>query len=234
MNQTLNCNVYPQRPDAVLLDLDGTLLDTVPIILQSFRTACKEITGIDLADEEMTPLLGMNDVDTRSHFVTKFNDERFPYELIRYRQGFIQTELFAASIQIKAGGEEILQVLKREDIVFGIHTGGSRLETELKLRSSGLAREVRSYVTGDQVSHGKPSPQILLMLKELLKEAEASQIKRQLNHCLVVGDGINDIRAGRNASMKTAYIPDRGREEEVVSLSDHVFTSLNELSQRLL
>lgn len=235
MNQTLiTHNTAPTfiRPSGVLFDLDGTLINTVPKVLESFRLACLEVTGIDLSEEAMVPLLGMNDADTQKHFAREYDDDGFPYSAIRERQKSIQVELFSTGIPFMPGALDCLEEVRRLGIPFGVHTGSTLAEAKFKLAKSGLEQEVRLYVAGDDVSKGKPAPDILLKLLDLMREAPRGKVVPS-RECLVIGDSRNDITAGKSAGMRTAYVPDRYSCKDALSLSDHTFTNLREFASHL-
>ncbi len=178
--------------DPVVFDLDGTVVDTVELIVQSFRYATRTVLGVVLPDEVITagvgqPLMGQMERLSADHaqelydVYREYNHRRHD-ELIRGYDGVA----------------EVLDGLKAAGRRLGIVTSKSRDTTAMAFRAVGLRQHFDVVVTASDSTEHKPSPVPLrLCLERLGAEAVGS---------LYVGDSPVDIEAGRAAGMATAAV----------------------------
>jgi N-acetyl-D-muramate 6-phosphate phosphatase len=182
------------RFDAVLFDLDGTLVDSAPDLagaVNDLRTA----HGLaELPFELLRPMVGAG---ARGMVGVAFGvapgDARFPGLrddfLDRYEQRLLQETLVFASV------EPLLQGLDAAAMRWGIVTNKAmRFARPLV---EGLALHVRAaaLIGGDSTPHAKPHPEPLLEAARRMGVAPA--------RCVYVGDDLRDVQAGRAAGMAT-------------------------------
>ena len=119
---------------------------------------------------------------------------------------------------------EILDMLKARKIPCGIATSNSRVLTEAILKSHRIEDYFSSMVTGDEIIHGKPNPEVYL---EAAKRLGVSP-----GRCLVFEDIPFGIIAGKRAGMTVCAVEDeysvKDREEKI-RLADFYIESYEEL-----
>ncbi len=178
--------------DPVIFDLDGTVVDTVELIVESFRYATRTVLGEQLPDEVITagvgqPLMAqMERLSPRNacelYYVYREYNHRRHDELIR---GY-------------AGVEEMLQALKAAGRKLGIVTSKSEDTTAMAFRAIGLKEHFDAVVTASDTTEHKPSPvPIRLCLERLGAVADTA---------IYVGDSPVDILAGAAAGTTTAAV----------------------------
>jgi beta-phosphoglucomutase-like phosphatase (HAD superfamily) len=97
---------------------------------------------------------------------------------------------------------------------------------EKELADAGLLPFFDRVVGGDQVSRSKPHPDIFLRAAEALGE--------QAEHCLVIEDSFNGVRAGRAAGMQVIMVPDLLQPDgEMRSLAGAVEPSLLHVLEKM-
>ena len=89
---------------------------------------------------------------------------------------------------------------RREDVAIAVATSTESDDAAFTLRSAGLDARFRVIVTGDQVAHGKPAPDIYLEAARRLQMAPAQ--------CVALEDSEAGIVAARRAGMVPLLIPD--------------------------
>jgi len=178
--------------DPIVFDLDGTVVDTVELIVESFRYATRTVLGEVLPDEVITagvgqPLMLQMERLSASH-------ARELYDVYREYNHRRHDEL----IRGYEGVAEMLDGLRAAGRRLGIVTSKSRDTTEMAFRAVGLRERFDVVVTASDTSEHKPSPApLLLCLGRLGATAERS---------LYVGDSPFDIVAGAAAGMATAAV----------------------------
>ncbi|MCV6589006.1 MAG: HAD-IA family hydrolase [Marinobacterium sp.] len=180
--------------DAVLFDLDGTLLDTAPDFFWTINTLLAE-EGRPAMD--FPALRAQVSHGARAMVQTAFDltlddpafNQLHPRMLALYEQHLdVDTVLFD-------GLDALLEVLESASIPWGIVTNKPERYTTPLLNGLGLASRAGSVICPDQVNQRKPDPESLFLACRELKVRPA--------HCVYVGDHIRDIEAGRRAGMCT-------------------------------
>jgi N-acetyl-D-muramate 6-phosphate phosphatase len=180
--------------EAVLFDLDGTLVDTAPDLVRVLNL---------LLREEGRPCMpyavARNEVSNGALGLIRlgFGGEPAERELQRLRQRFLV--LYQRNICINSfifhGLSDILSALSEIHLRWGIVTNKPRAFTEPLLQRLGLDRHAACVVSGDSLPQRKPHPAPLqLASRELGLPAE---------RCIYVGDAQRDIEAGHAAGMAT-------------------------------
>lgn len=166
---------------AVLFDLDGTLIDTVELIRISFRYATKTVLGEALPDEVTMANVGQP-------LATQFHDmaPQHASELLRvYRafNGAHHDELARAY----AGTLETLRELRRRGVPMGVVTSKGTESAMRGIEHFGIAEFMETVVTADDVSRHKPDPYPLCVAADRMGVA--------LGYCIYVGDSPHDMQA---------------------------------------
>lgn len=207
---------------AVLFDMDGTVFDTEPIYRRCWIHAAKEV-GFDVdMDLFFARVCGLNMTDIAA-CVYHFYGEDTPFEEIRtLRRGYLDKELESGVLPFKSGAPEIFGELKKRGIKIALATSTGRKMVDRYLQMSGLEGVFDVIMTGESVVHGKPHPEIFLTAAERLGAAP--------EHCVVVEDSYNGIKAGHAAGMHTVMVPDlQPCTEEIASLLWHRCNTLTDI-----
>lgn len=177
----------------VLLDLDGTLLDTAPDMAGALNRLRSERQLEALAFAAIRPHV--------SHGAAALVRIGFPSAaeavMVELRARFLEIyhEDLASGTTIFPGFEPVLRALEERGIPWGIVTNKPAFLTDPLLAKLHLDRRAACVVSGDTVAERKPHPAPLLHAATLLGLEPAS--------CLYVGDAERDVQAGRAAGMLT-------------------------------
>jgi pyrophosphatase PpaX len=173
--------------DCVLFDLDGTLIDSVELILASFRHATAEVLGEALPDEVMMCNVG---VPLRTQ-MAEFSPDHVDELLAAYREhnGRVHDELLGEY----PGTEEALERLSEAGFAMGVVTSKSAPVARRGLERYGLQKFFGAVVAMEDTDRHKPEPDPLLRAAELLGY--------EAGRCAYVGDAPQDILAAKAAGM---------------------------------
>lgn len=184
---------------AVVLDMDGLMLDTEPIYKASWQQACAEL-GFDLSDAAHASLLGRPNADCERELVRWFGSA-FPLERFQVRwQELWRALADGRGIPTKPGLDAFLSFVEESELMRAVATSSERDVTEFTLGRAGLTDRFDAIVTGDQVSQGKPAPDIYLEAARQLAEDPAN--------CIALEDSSAGVLAAAAAGMRTICIPD--------------------------
>jgi phosphoglycolate phosphatase len=179
--------------DALLLDLDGTLLDTAPDMGGALNLLRAEHGLEPLPHPAIRPVV--------SHGAVRLVALGFPeatgdeFERLRLRFLDIYAANLAVGTRVFPGFDTVLGTLEARGVPWGIVTNKPGWLTDPLLAALGLAGRAACAVSGDTVAERKPHPLPLLHA--------ASLIGVPTSRCVYVGDAERDIQAGRAAGMTT-------------------------------
>ncbi|MCC6718653.1 MAG: HAD family phosphatase [Acetobacteraceae bacterium] len=188
----------PRTPAAVVLDMDGTLLDTESIYIRTFLETAATL-GFPLPEAFLHTLVGLPGSDFQTRLRAHLGED-FPYAEHRRLYLARRTELLDAGIGIKPGALELLDHLEAARMPMAIATAATRANAEENLARSGLRHRFAVVLTRDDVEHSKPRPDLFLRA--------AAGIGIAPQHCLAVEDSHNGVRAAHAAGMMTVMVPD--------------------------
>ncbi len=175
---------------ALLLDIDGTLMDTFDAILEAMNLAIAP-TGIPpLRAEELRPLIGIP-VQRQMKLLRDTVTPEAAAIADRYYREFHR--LVDRGVRLYPGVRETLEALRDRRIA----TMSTRRRDEARhmLGVAGIDRYFRAIVGGDEVARPKPDPDLPLHAARALRATPAEAV--------VVGDAPVDIEAGRAAGTWT-------------------------------
>lgn len=183
---------------AVIFDLDGSLVDS----MWMWRAIDIEYLGrfgIPLPEDLQSCIEGMSFSETAVYFKEHFP---IPDSIDRIKEDWnrMAWDKYANEVPLKPGIPEFLERCREEGIKLGIATSNSRQLVENIAKVHNLRDYFSCIMTGCDVAHGKPSPDIYLAVAEAL-DCPPSQ-------CLVFEDIIPGIQAGKAAGMRVCAVED--------------------------
>ena len=193
----------------VLLDLDGTLLDTAPDMARAVNALRSEqaLPALTLADIRPHVSHGSNAV-VRAGFPEAPADE---FERLRARFLQLYRDALAVDTRLFDGFAQVLDTLDTHGVRWGIVTNKPGWLTAPLMQAMGLAARAACLISGDTLPVRKPDPLPLL--------TGAQQLGCPPEQALYLGDALRDAQAARAAHMlslgaRYGYI---GLEEDVSS-----------------
>ncbi len=189
---------------AVLFDLDGTLIDTAPDFVRIIKDMCAEV-GVTAPSDEIIRVQVSE--GARAMVRTLYPDlsDDSP-ELMNYRDEFLrryQQDVAVHSVLFE-GMDTLLRALEAHNIPWGIVTNKFRGFSVALLAALNLTERCAVLVCPDDVVNAKPDPEPMYLAAKTIGIDPA--------HIIYVGDHPRDIDAGRAAGMRTVlaaygYLP---------------------------
>jgi len=177
----------------VLLDLDGTLLDTAPDMAAALNRLRGEEGAAPLKFDAIRPHVSHGAAAlVRLGFPTA-DDQLFDTLRQRFIDGYAAQ--IANETRLFPGFETVLQTIESRGLPWGVVTNKQTSLTCALLAQLNLAHRAACVVCGDTVSQRKPHPAPLLHAANLLGLVPQS--------CIYVGDAERDVQAGHAAGMRT-------------------------------
>jgi HAD superfamily hydrolase (TIGR01509 family) len=182
------------RPRAVLWDLDGTLADSSELHWQGWRDALAT-QNVSLTYEQFAASFGQrNDRFLRSWLGPGLSDERVA-RIADDKEARYRRRVESAGLQPLPGADRWVNALHAAGWRQAVASSAPRANVEVMLRVLGLASSFETFVGAEDVSAGKPDPQVFL--------AAAARLDVNPARCVVVEDAPVGFEAARRAGMRS-------------------------------
>jgi HAD superfamily hydrolase (TIGR01509 family) len=184
---------------AVLLDMDGTLLDTEKIYFDSLVAALDAHGFTDDTATLCQAMVGLPGPDCEAMLHARYG-ESFP--LVDVSRAFIthRDEMLGAGLPLKSGAVALLDALQAAECPMAIVTSSSRRTADAHLQLAGIRHRFETILTRDDVLRGKPSPDLYLLA--------ASHFDLKPEACVAVEDSNHGVTAALAAGAITIMVPD--------------------------
>ena len=207
--------------DAVVFDLDGTLVDSMWIWSEIDREFLASY-GIEYKGA-IPEIDGMSYTETAVYFKEAYHIPLSIEEIkdVWYR---MSVEKYSTEVRLKAHAEEFLFYLKSHNIRTAIATSNSIELTETCLKALKVRELFDFIITADMVNKGKPAPDIYIYA--------AKQLKAEPERCLAFEDIPAGIMAAERAGMRTVAVYDKAsakKDAEKKALADAFISDYAEM-----
>ncbi len=214
------------RHSAVILDMDGLMLDSERMARDAWRRALAD-WGLALPDSLYFQLIGREAADTKAILARAFGPSLPVDDAYARKQQYLDEAIMRDGIPTKPGLHALLDALDVRGIRKAVASSTHRRFVAQKLQLTGLSGRFDAIACGDEVPLGKPAPDVFLLA--------AKRLGVPAHECVVLEDSEAGIRAARAAGMTAILIPDlKPPSAEALTLAHRVFPSLTEVRDYLL
>ncbi|ERI90715.1 HAD hydrolase, family IA, variant 1 [Clostridiales bacterium oral taxon 876 str. F0540] len=177
---------------AVLFDLDGTLIDTNDLIIQSFKHTFQKHLNKDVPESEIVLYFGEPLIDTLARYDK--DNAHILIQTYRAHNEAIHDELTKEI----SGAKETLKELKALGIKVGVVTSKRRGIAERGLKLFNMLEMIDAFITPEDTVKHKPEAEPI--------EKACGILDVNPSEALMVGDSHFDILCGKNAGSKTCVV----------------------------
>ncbi len=181
-------------PRAVLWDLDGTLIDSMPYHWIAWNDVLQPL-GFHFSVESFAPTVGLRNEEIVRDFLKLDRSQAEIEQVVLAKEVRYRTILRERGLPLLPGVEQWLKTLRAAGWRHAIVTSAPRLNVDATMTATHLDQLVDTIVCAEDVINGKPHPEPFLLAADRLSVAPA--------HCIVVEDASLGLEAGRRAGMKT-------------------------------
>jgi HAD superfamily hydrolase (TIGR01509 family) len=206
--------------EAVVFDWDGTLVDSKRALVASFQETTTELLGVPFPVEE-ADVERLVQVRGQEAFEEIAGGDRELYERIEavFHRVYVEQQ---KRIEPFPGAVATIERLRAAGQKIGVATSKARIRLDLEAERTRIGPLLDVSISGDEVKVAKPDPESVIAAIRRLGVSPAAT--------LYVGDGPNDIIAGRGAGAITVAVsfgfhPGEARAEN----PDHLIDDLAEL-----
>lgn len=199
-------------PQAVLFDMDGLLLDTERVCLESF-VAARRIHNLPDDEHVFLSVIGLRGPDASQVIRDSLNDaldlkvfDKTWEEQLKMR--------YDQEIPVKQGAAQLLEILVSKGLPLAVATSTPTKIARHKLGKIGLLPHFNSVIGGDMVMHGKPNPEIY--------HRAATELGFDANVCYAFEDSEPGATAAMASGATTIQVPDMIQPSPEFTMRGHI------------
>lgn len=208
--------------EAVIFDLDGVMIDTERIWLESMKKYCK-LNNLPLDDNFFYSIVGFRADDTLNAIKEKLDGKVDLKKFDECATKIMDDTIMREGLVHKKGLDELLAFLKSKKIKIGLATSSYRSRMEFKLKFAGI--DINNFdciVTGEVVEKSKPDPQIYTIACQKLNVLP--------ENAFAIEDSPIGVQSAYFAGLKPICIPDIAKiSDEISALAYRKFDSLDKI-----
>jgi HAD superfamily hydrolase (TIGR01509 family) len=178
---------------AVLLDVDGTLIDSNDAHAQAWVDVGREL-GYSIAFDEVRWLIGMGG-DKVLPRLTGLDEESDEGRRVKERRGEIFREEYLPHLEAFPDAVQLVERMRDDGLTLVVATSASGEDLQGLLRRAGLEWLVEDATNADDADESKPAPDII---EAALKKSGAAA-----SHAVMIGDTPYDIEAAARAGVRS-------------------------------
>ena len=207
--------------EAVIFDMDGTLVDSESVSQKAWKRAARDL-GIELPGELIHSFIGRTAPSVHAFLAERLGGSvDAANEAIRLHNVHFD-ELSQTDLTLMPGAREALDQLQAAGFPLALATSTYREKALMRLERFGLGDAFATITCGDDVENGKPAPDIFLLAAERMGVDPA--------RCAVIEDSHNGVRSGHAAGAQVFMVPDMvPPTSEIEGMCAAVLESLHEL-----
>lgn len=213
------------NPLGVIFDVDGVLVDSYRAHLQSWQMLAQEHSR-QFTEPQFAATFGRTSREIISADWPDLATSPQAIEQLDDRKEELYRQIIAQDFPAMDGAVELIDQLHAAGICLGVGSSGPPPNVELVLQN--LARKPRfsGIVTGQDVTHGKPNPQVFLIA--------AQRMNLPPQACVVIEDAAAGIEAAHRAGMKCIALHSPGRDGIKLVAADLIVTTLRQISPEII
>ena len=209
------------RPDAVIFDMDGTIIDNNQYHFLAWQQFYKKYDRSITLEEYKTTINGRASQEIFQQF---FGKEMTREEITTYanEKNLLYRELYKPYIKPINGIINLIKEIYNAGIPMNIATSGTPMNVTFMFEHVPIRQYFDHVVDASEVVHGKPDPEIFLKA--------ADYAKADYKKCIVFEDSIAGIAGAKAAGMKVVGITTMQTKEEMEPTTDAIIDDYSQIT----
>ncbi len=206
---------------AVIWDLDGVIVDTIPYHLKAWRQLFHKRGKLDFAKAGFREIFGQRNDDTIKRVWGEGISPQELAALSEEKEEYFRLNIKRGNIKPMPGALELLSSLREEEFCQALVSSAPMENITFLLSSLGINKDFEAIIASEDVSRGKPDPEGFLLAARKLNVAES--------RCVAIEDTVPGIQAAKRAGMGCLAITGTYEREDLAE-ADIVVESLKRVT----
>lgn len=206
---------------AVIFDMDGVLIDSEPLHFQSDTALLKKM-GVEIPDGYLEKYVGVTNPVMWKAIIAEFNLEKGLAEILNLQLSLKLKLLKQGDYKPIEGIPELLNELYIQDIPVAVASSSSSIFIKEVIKKLHLEKYIALWVSGENVEHSKPEPDVFLKAAELLGVIPEK--------CVVIEDSKFGVLAAKKALMKCIGFRNLNSGNQDLAKADLVVDRIHDIS----
>lgn len=210
----------PTEKLGLIFDVDGVLVDSYWAHFESWQIAAGEF-GFQVAEDEFRQNFGRKSHET---IVERWGDQLTAEQVSQFeqRKEAAYRDVIRGDFPGMDGARELIDAWHAAGHLLAVASSGPTENVEIVLDHLARRGRFSSVITGDDVTRGKPDPQVFLLA--------AAGLKLPVGRCAVVEDAPPGVAAAKAAGALAIGLVSTGHTWESLGAADHRVRSLRDLT----
>ena len=205
---------------AIIFDMDGLMIDSERVTFECYQERLKDM-NLTMDEEFYKTLLGKPIKGIYQRFYDVYGND-FPIENVIQDVHQLMAERFETEgVPVKKGLVELLHYLKDNNYKTIVATSSNRDRVDKILSQAKITEFFDDSICGDEVTKGKPNPEVFLK--------SCQKLGVNVDEAIVLEDSEAGIQASYDANIKVICIPDMKYPEK--QYEEKTFKSLKDLTE---
>ena len=211
--------------NTVIFDMDGVIINSEPVH-QKLEFQMFDELNLKISREEHKHYVGTSAVDMWTLIGDKHELSRTPEELLIYGRELYWDALENGEVHLVQGVLALIGEFSKKKFTIQVASSATRPTVDKVLEHFYLEHFFQYRIGGDEVRKSKPDPEIFI------RAAHLSQSEPE--HCLVIEDSANGVRAAKDAGMKCIGYANEHTGNQNLSNADLIIHSMDELTVEVI
>jgi HAD superfamily hydrolase (TIGR01509 family) len=207
------------RPRAVILDVDGTLIDTNDAHAHAWVDVCRDF-GYEVAFGEVRRMIGMGGDRVLPRLTGQSEDSDIGKEM-KERRGKIFRERYLPGCRPFPGARELLQRMKDEGMTLVVATSASKDDMAALLKAANVDDLIEAKASSSDADASKPAPDIV--------EAALANAGAEASDAVMLGDTPYDVKASNRAGVRCIALRSGGWDDDALADAAAIYTDTADL-----
>ena len=208
---------------AIIFDMDGLMIDSERLYFQAERDIASKYRK-NVKDETLWKMMGRNPVESMKFFVEELQLPISPREVLNMRT-HIMREKLKTDLKPMPGLNHILDTFYGS-LKLAVCTGTQKELLNIVMEELGIRQKFSVLQTSDEITRGKPDPEIYLVV--------CTKLGFEPYDCIVLEDSSNGALAGKRAGCYVIAVPSEYTLGQDFSFSDYVADDLFHAEKHIL
>lgn len=207
------------KMEAVIFDMDGVLVDSEPLQVESFNEILQSY-NIRISQTEFKRFVGRTQKEIFSELKEIYQIGESVESLIAKKR--IQyLRLVNSKLTAMPGLLDLIALLKEKKIKIGVASSSPLMDIEMVLQRIELDQQFDAVLSAFNLPKGKPDPEVFLRTANVLEV--------QPSHCMVIEDTAVGVLAAKRAKMSCIAMPNFFTREQDFQLADYIADNMVEV-----